>query len=108
MSKIAIAGVEGSGKTVLMAVFGEKYERPDADVKPKRRRGRRLFLAVAAVLAATGGYSQHARFAGCKSPDKSSHPSPVSHPSRTPARPCPSPSPAARRCVSAGARRGRS
>lgn len=29
MSKIAIVGVEGSGKTVLMAAIGEKYERPD-------------------------------------------------------------------------------
>ena len=29
MSKIAIVGVEGSGKTTLMAAFGEKYERPD-------------------------------------------------------------------------------
>ena len=29
MSKISIVGVEGSGKTTLMAAFGEKYERPD-------------------------------------------------------------------------------
>ena len=29
MSKISIVGVEGSGKTSLMAAFGEKYERPD-------------------------------------------------------------------------------
>ena len=29
MSKIAIVGVEGSGKTVLMAAFGEKYVEPD-------------------------------------------------------------------------------
>ena len=29
MSKIAIVGVEGSGKSTLMAAFGEKYERPD-------------------------------------------------------------------------------
>lgn len=29
MSKIAIVGVEGSGKTVLMTVLGEKYQTPD-------------------------------------------------------------------------------
>lgn len=29
MSKVAIVGVEGSGKTVLMAAFGEKYVAPD-------------------------------------------------------------------------------
>lgn len=29
MSRISIVGVDGSGKTVLMAAFGEKYERPD-------------------------------------------------------------------------------
>ena len=29
MSRIAIVGVEGSGKTVLMAAFGEKYMYPD-------------------------------------------------------------------------------
>ena len=31
MKKIAIVGVEGSGKTVLMAVMGDKYESPDAN-----------------------------------------------------------------------------
>ena len=31
MSKIAIVGVEGSGKTVLMSAFGEKYVEPDAN-----------------------------------------------------------------------------
>ena len=31
MSKIAIVGVEGSGKTTLMAAFGEKYMTPDAN-----------------------------------------------------------------------------
>ena len=29
MSRVAIVGVEGSGKTVLMAAFGEKYVAPD-------------------------------------------------------------------------------
>ena len=29
MSKISIVGVDGSGKTTLMAAFGEAYERPD-------------------------------------------------------------------------------
>ncbi len=40
MAKIAIVGVEGSGKTVLMAAFGEKYERPDSEgyfLEPKDR-----------------------------------------------------------------------
>ena len=31
MKKIAIVGVEGSGKTVLMAAMGEKYRKPRAD-----------------------------------------------------------------------------
>ena len=31
MSKVAIVGVEGSGKTTLMAAFGEKYMTPDAN-----------------------------------------------------------------------------
>ena len=29
MGKISIVGVEGSGKTTLMAAFGEKYEVAD-------------------------------------------------------------------------------
>ena len=31
MTKIAVVGVDGSGKTVLMAAMGEMYESPDAD-----------------------------------------------------------------------------
>ena len=31
MKKVAIVGVEGSGKTVLMAAMGEKYRKPRAD-----------------------------------------------------------------------------
>lgn len=30
MSKISIVGVEGSGKTVMMAAFGDKYKHPDS------------------------------------------------------------------------------
>ena len=40
MKKVAIVGVEGSGKTVLMAAMGDKYESPDADgvfLKPVNR-----------------------------------------------------------------------
>ena len=31
MTKIAVVGVDGSGKTVMMAAMGEMYESPDAD-----------------------------------------------------------------------------
>ena len=40
MKKIAIVGVEGSGKTVLMAAMGDKYKSPDANgifLKPVNR-----------------------------------------------------------------------
>ena len=40
MKKVAIVGVEGSGKTVLMAAMGDKYESPDANgvfLKPMNR-----------------------------------------------------------------------
>ena len=40
MNKIAIVGVEGSGKTVLMAAMGDKYKSPDANgifLKPVNR-----------------------------------------------------------------------
>lgn len=40
MKKVAIVGVEGSGKTVLMAAMGDKYESPDANgvfLKPVNR-----------------------------------------------------------------------
>lgn len=41
MKKVAIVGVEGSGKTVLMAAMGDQYESPDANgifLRPMNRR----------------------------------------------------------------------
>jgi len=29
MTKVSIVGVRGSGKTVLLAALGDKYQRPD-------------------------------------------------------------------------------
>lgn len=52
MSKISIVGVEGSGKTVMMAAFGDKYKHPasntikgDKEETPRYIIGFRLALA---------------------------------------------------------------
>ena len=51
MSKISIVGVEGSGKTTLMAAFGEKYERPDKYGYGLKATNARTFRLVKALTA---------------------------------------------------------
>ena len=53
MGKVAIVGVEGSGKTTLMAAFGEKYERPDANgyaLSPKEERTYALIHSLVGAM----------------------------------------------------------
>ena len=51
MSKISIVGVEGSGKTTLMAAFGEKYERPDENGYGLKAENARTFDVVKLLTA---------------------------------------------------------
>ena len=46
MKKISIVGVEGSGKTVLMSVLGEKYAVPDKNGLSLKAKKRKLPLAL--------------------------------------------------------------
>ena len=52
MSKISIVGVEGSGKTTLMAAFGEKYERPDENGYSLDPKDERTYATISTLTGA--------------------------------------------------------